>query len=290
MDPRTYIIGYFIVIVFLSIISPIIYFLKPVVYEEELKPIYHDVVIVFNPATNDILVVDHRVYEIRPRDQLIYKLRARISYIVRNASLIMTFAKNAVIEADHIRSRPIEIPFKVSYLADYYEYVESKYSYTLLGEGVKNRSMFFYRIDKGYLVLDVKYSIDPNALFDATQYVSPITYYPYQPPPRDLLMNLVKESFNNYLYSVVLTQAFYNILKDNTDVKVFLQYRLSSKCVHVDRLFYGWLILVLLVEIYEPRALLIFAKTLFYKSRALPHYLRRVAQTLWRYIHELGRI
>ena len=80
------------------------------------------------------------------------------------------------------------------------------------------------------------------------------------------------------------------IINDNTEIIIYLNHILSAKNLHLDYLAYSWIILFILIEIYEPRAIIIFAKMLFYRSRALPGQILRVLRKLKQYIGELSRI
>ena len=290
MDFKTYLISYFIALLSLSVMFGIIYTDHFTVSHEEVKPINRYVLLVYDKTTNKVFITDYLIYKIEYIDPQLYTLEAKIIYKCENLSFSGIPLKNIIIKASPSESYPIIPPKKIMSFADYYSLIEGKYSFSILSEGLKNYSGIFHRVVNGYLLVIIKYYVDSLVLIDVTKYVPPAIYYPNQPPTTDLLINMVVEASNNDLYAVTLIYAFRTIINDNTEIIIYLNHILSAKNLHLDYLAYSWIILFILIEIYEPRAIVIFAKTLFYRSRALPSRIIRMLRKLKQYIGELSRI
>lgn len=287
---KTYLISYFIALLVISSISTIIYVNPLLVNKEDLLPINRQLLVVYNKIFGEIFFADYLIYRVSPVDPDIYSFKIFLSFICKNRSFFNMFLKNLVIMTAFSRSYPVILPKNMLEYNEYYELFENRYVFSLMKTGVNNHSGVFYRVSTGYLIVVIKYYVNPYVLIDVSKYVPPIIYYPEKPPQPDFLKNIVDQAFNKPLYASIILYAFKNIVDKNTVFSIDLRYFLSFEKLHIDYLVYGWIILFVLVEIYEPRTIIIVVKTLFYRVQVLSKQILRGLKKLKQYIGGLSRV
>lgn len=290
MDFKTIVVGYFTLLVLITLFTTITSSLKIVAYIDEISIAREDVFIIIDYSSRTVYLVKYIVYEINIYDQSLYYPRLRISHLFSNYFVNEAGVKNIVIEIGSSNSTPVIPPKTILDIGEYSMLIKKRYGLEQIYSGLENTTVYPRKIRAKYLIVVTMYVIDSDKYIDFSKYTPPIIYYPKELVLNTTISRFIEYSIEDVAYSSTLKYSINTLLNDYCSTSVMIEYVLTPVNPSYKFLAISWILLLTINEYRKPRAIFMYSKEIFCKLRSSLSYILRKLRALVRYIHELSRV
>ncbi len=295
MELKSFIIGYFMLLIILTGLDISSYFIQINIVEDKNTLVDTGYTIVYSKPSNSLIILNYYVYRLSLHDNYFLDHIIKINYICRSlrARTRPIIVNNLYIKVYFSSIKPLIPPKTIMKFDDYIDYI-NKIDLVTIAHGVKNGS---YNVKIGedkytetnYLLVIIFYIVRQDVYINITRYVPPITYYPNPPPEEDILYNIVIKATDNPNYLLMIYYLVDSVLGRYSRLDTYTIYYLKKNVIDPYYIAGTWAILIAMAEIYDIRTVPRAIKTLFYIVRLSIHYILQALRRIKQYMVELYR-
>ncbi|MEM0380713.1 MAG: hypothetical protein QW607_07070 [Desulfurococcaceae archaeon] len=288
---KTMLLGYTILLLLITLLTPLIIYLNLTIYRYKLPVENKDVFMIYNNSSEKIFLAKYITYRINYFEQSIYKIGVRLDNLINKHIVDEIGVDKLVIEIGFSNSTPLIIPKTLLTLEEYDNLINRRYGLNQIYSGLENTSSTYMKLVKTkYVIIIVKFNINSTLYIDFTKYIPPIIYYPKEVVLNTTFSELLKYSVEDTIYSSILKYVLNTLLNEYCVTDLYVEYSLVDSIIDYKLLFLIWMSLVIVNEYRMPGSIVKYFIKLFYKLRFLLNYMLRKLRALVQYILKLSRV